>query len=145
MCSQKGVVHHGAGSNRWAIWHLPIRTSKLSLATHRGSSGDAGRRLRSAPTGVLLRPYHRELSTAPVEIVNAAMKGIGAERVLFGSSLYRPEAKAYGPLSQHFVFQQRYTLNTIANADLTEGERAPILYRRLFKLDAWFTPVLRLR
>jgi predicted TIM-barrel fold metal-dependent hydrolase len=80
-----------------------------------------------------------EMSKAPVEIVNAAVKGIGAERVLFGSDFNRPEGKTYGPLNQHFVFQQWYNLNTIANADLTEYERDLILYknaRRLFKLDA---------
>ena len=80
-----------------------------------------------------------EMSKAPVEIVNAAVKGIGAERVLFGSDFNRPEGKTYGPLNQHFVFQQWYNLNTIANCDLTEDERDLILYknaRRLFKLDA---------
>jgi predicted TIM-barrel fold metal-dependent hydrolase len=80
-----------------------------------------------------------EMSKAPVEIVNAAVRGIGAERVLFGSDFNRPEGKTYGPLNQHFVFQQWYNLNTIAHADLTEDQRDMILYknaRRLFKLDA---------
>jgi len=79
-----------------------------------------------------------EMSKAPAVIVNAAVKEIGAERVLFGSDWNRPEGKTYGPLHQHFVFQQWYNLNTIAQADITEDERDLILYknaRRLFKLD----------
>jgi predicted TIM-barrel fold metal-dependent hydrolase len=79
------------------------------------------------------------MSKAQVEIVNAAVKGIGAERVLFGSGFNRPEGKTYGPLNQHFVFQQWYNLDTIANSGLTEDERDLIPYknaRRLFKLDA---------
>lgn len=79
-----------------------------------------------------------EVSKSPVEIITAAVRGIGAERVLFGSDFNRPEPKTYGPLNEHYVFQQWYTLNRVAQADITEGERDQILHktaRTLLKLS----------
>lgn len=79
-----------------------------------------------------------EVSKSPPEIIVAAVKGIGAERVMFGSDFNRPEPKTYGPLNEHYVFQQWYTLNNVARADITEDQRDQVLYktaRTLLKLS----------
>jgi predicted TIM-barrel fold metal-dependent hydrolase len=79
-----------------------------------------------------------EVSKSPPEIIAAAVQGLGAERVLFGSDWNRPEGKTYGPLNEHYVFQQWYTLNHVAQADITEDQRDQILYktaRTLLKLN----------
>ena len=70
-----------------------------------------------------------EVSKSPPEIIAAAVKGIGAERVMFGSDFNRPEPKTYGPLNEHYVFQQWWTLNNVARADITEDQRDQILYK----------------
>jgi len=57
---------------------------------------------------------------------------------MFGSDWNRPQPKTYGPLNEHYVFQQWYTLNHVAEADITEDERDQILYktaRKLLKLN----------
>jgi predicted TIM-barrel fold metal-dependent hydrolase len=79
-----------------------------------------------------------EVSKSPASIITAAVHGIGADRVMFGSDWNRPEPKTYGPLNEHYVFQQWYTLNHVAEADITEDERDQILYktaRTLLKLN----------
>jgi predicted TIM-barrel fold metal-dependent hydrolase len=78
-----------------------------------------------------------EVSKSPARIITAAVKGIGAERVLFGSDWNRVEPQTYGPLDEGYIFQQWYTLNHVAEADITEDERDQILYktaRMLLKL-----------
>jgi predicted TIM-barrel fold metal-dependent hydrolase len=78
-----------------------------------------------------------EVSKSPAEIITAAVKGIGADRVMFGSDWNRPQPKTYGPLNEHYVFQQWYTLNHVAQANITEDQRDQILYktgRALLKL-----------
>jgi len=80
-----------------------------------------------------------EVSKSPPEIIEAAVGGIGAERVMFGSDWNRPEPKTYGPLNEHYVFHQWYTLNNVAKASLTEDQRDQVLYktaRTLLKLDS---------
>jgi len=79
-----------------------------------------------------------EVSKSPASIITAAVKGVGAERVLFGSDWNRVEPQTYGPLSQGYIFQQWYTLNHVAQADITEDERDQLLYktaRTLLKLS----------
>jgi predicted TIM-barrel fold metal-dependent hydrolase len=79
-----------------------------------------------------------EVSKSPPEIIAAAVHGIGADRVMFGSDFNRPQPKTYGPLNEHYVFQQWYTLNHVAQADITEDQRDQVLYktaRTLLKLD----------
>ena len=79
-----------------------------------------------------------EVSKSPPEIIEAAVGGIGAERVMFGSDWNRPQPKTYGPLNEHYVFQQWYTLNNLAKANLTEDQRDQVLYktaRTLLKLN----------
>jgi predicted TIM-barrel fold metal-dependent hydrolase len=79
-----------------------------------------------------------EVSKSPAAIITEAVRGIGAERVLFGSDWNRVEPQTYGPLDQGYIFQQWYTLNNIARADITENERDQVLYktaRSLLKLN----------
>jgi len=68
------------------------------------------------------------------EIVGEVVRGIGAERVLFGSDWNRPELKTYGPYHMRQVYQHWYNLNTIAQADLTDDQRDWILYKSAKKL-----------
>jgi predicted TIM-barrel fold metal-dependent hydrolase len=77
--------------------------------------------------------YCDTAKTTP-EIVTEVVKGIGAERVLFGSDWNRPEMKTYGPYHMRNVYQHWYNLNTIAQADLTEDQRDSILYKSAKKL-----------
>lgn len=82
--------------------------------------------------------YCDTAKTTP-EIVSEVVRGIGAERVLFGTDWNRPEMKTYGPYHMRNVYQHWYNLNTIAEADLTEDQRDWILHksaRKLLKLDA---------
>jgi predicted TIM-barrel fold metal-dependent hydrolase len=78
-----------------------------------------------------------EVSKSPPEIIAAAVAGIGADRVMYGSDFNRPEPKTYGPLNEHYVFQQWYTLNNVARANLTAEQQDQVLYktaRTLLKL-----------
>ncbi|MEI9852471.1 MAG: amidohydrolase family protein [Sphingomonas sp.] len=80
-----------------------------------------------------------DTSKAPPRIVQAAVAGIGAERVMFGSDWNRPDLKTYGPYFMRASYQHWYNLNTIAIADITEDQRDWVLYRsahKLLKLDA---------
>lgn len=78
-----------------------------------------------------------DTSKSRPEIVTEAVRGIGPERVMFGSDWNRPEMKEYGPYFMRSSYQHWHNLNTIANADLTEDQRDWVLYksaRRLLKL-----------
>lgn len=70
-----------------------------------------------------------EVSKSPARIITAAVGAVGAERVLFGSDWNRVEPQTYGPLDQGYIFQQWYTLNHVAEADITETQRSQILYK----------------
>jgi predicted TIM-barrel fold metal-dependent hydrolase len=75
-----------------------------------------------------------DTSKSRPDIVTEAVKGIGAERVMFGSDWNRPEMKEYGPYFLRSSYQHWHNLNTIANADLTEDQRDWVLYRSARKL-----------
>jgi len=75
-----------------------------------------------------------DTSKAPVEIVSEVVRGIGAERVMFGSDWNRPQIMEYGPFHMRATHQYWYNLNTVANADLTEDQRDWILYKSARKL-----------
>ncbi len=78
-----------------------------------------------------------EVSKSSPRIIAASVGAVGAERVLFGSDWNRVEPQTYGPLDQGYIFQQWYTLNNVAKADITEAQRNQILYktaRSLLKL-----------
>jgi predicted TIM-barrel fold metal-dependent hydrolase len=79
-----------------------------------------------------------DTAKAPPEIIQAAVQGIGAERVLFGSDWNRPELKEYGPYFYRATYQHWYNLNSVAMADLTDDQRDWVLYKsahKLLKLD----------
>jgi len=75
-----------------------------------------------------------DTSKSPAEIVSEVVRGIGAERVMFGSDWNRPEILGYGPFHTRAVYQHWYNLNTIANADLTDDQRDWILHKSARKL-----------
>jgi hypothetical protein len=75
-----------------------------------------------------------DTSTSPLEIISEAVKGVGAERVMFGSDFYHPELEEGGPFHLRAVYTHWWNLNNIANADLTEDQRAWILYKSARKL-----------
>ncbi len=78
-----------------------------------------------------------DTSKTTSHIITEAVKGLGAERVLYASDWNRPELKAYGPLNHRHIYQHWYSLTQLAEADLTEDQRDQILYknaRRLLKL-----------
>lgn len=79
-----------------------------------------------------------DTAKSPAEIITAAVKGVGPERVLFGSDWNRPEMKAYGPFYLRAAYQQWWNLNNVAMADITEDQRDWVLYKsahKLLKLD----------
>ncbi len=78
-----------------------------------------------------------DTSKTTAQMITEAVKGLGPERVLYGSDWNRPELKTYGPLNHRHVYQHWYSLSQIAEADLTDDQRDLILYknaRRLLKL-----------
>jgi predicted TIM-barrel fold metal-dependent hydrolase len=75
-----------------------------------------------------------DTSKSRPDIVTEAVKGIGAERDMFGSDWNRPELKAYGPYFMRSSYQHWHNLNTIAEADLTEDQRDWVLYKSAHKL-----------
>ncbi len=79
-----------------------------------------------------------DTAKAPAFIIEAAVKGIGAERVMFGSDWNRPELKEYGPYFYRSAYQHWHNLNAVADADMTEDQRDWVLYKsahKLLKLD----------
>ncbi len=80
-----------------------------------------------------------ETAKSTARIITEAVRGLGAEKVIFGSDWNRPQTKAYGPKHYRDVYQHWYNLNQVALADITEDERDMILYKnalRLLKLSA---------
>jgi predicted TIM-barrel fold metal-dependent hydrolase len=79
-----------------------------------------------------------ETSKSTPRIITEAVRGLGAERVVFGSDWNRPQMKTYGPKHFRNVYQHWYNLNQIAEAEITEDERDMILYKnaqRLLKIS----------
>ena len=68
------------------------------------------------------------------KIVTEAVRGVGAERVLFASDWNRPQLKEYGPYHMRAVYQHWWNLNTIAKAEITEDQRDWVLYKSATKL-----------
>jgi predicted TIM-barrel fold metal-dependent hydrolase len=75
-----------------------------------------------------------DTAKSPPDIITAAVKGIGAERVMFGSDWNRPQLKEYGPFYMRDTYQQWWNLNNIAMADITEEQRDWVLYKSAHKL-----------
>ncbi len=68
------------------------------------------------------------------EIITKLVREIGPEKVLYGSDWNRPAAKTYGLRALRSQYQEWYSLNTIAEADITEDERDMILYKNAMRL-----------
>ncbi len=80
-----------------------------------------------------------ETSKSTARIITEAVKGLGADKVIFGSDWNRPQTKAYGPFHMRNIYQHWYNLNQVALAEITEDERDMILYKnaaRLLKLGS---------
>lgn len=77
--------------------------------------------------------YFDTSKTTP-EIVTEAVRGAGAERVLFGTDWTHPELVTYGPFHFRACYMYWYNLNTIALANVTEDQRDQILYKSARKL-----------
>jgi predicted TIM-barrel fold metal-dependent hydrolase len=80
-----------------------------------------------------------EVSKVQPQIIEACVRGRGADRVVWGSDWNRPEPKNYGPYLYRNSFQHWWNLNNIAVADITEDERDWVLYksiRRMLHLPA---------
>jgi hypothetical protein len=75
-----------------------------------------------------------DTAKSPPDIITAAVKGIGAERVIFGSDFNRPQLKEYGPFYMRDTYQQWWNLNNVAMADISEDQRDWILYKSAHKL-----------
>jgi predicted TIM-barrel fold metal-dependent hydrolase len=68
------------------------------------------------------------------ELITTLIRGIGPERVMYGSDWNRPQMKAYGPHHLRTAYQHWNSLNTLARADLNEEERDWVLYKSARKL-----------
>jgi predicted TIM-barrel fold metal-dependent hydrolase len=77
---------------------------------------------------------YADTAKSPPHIITAAVRGIGAERVLFGSDWNRPQLKAYGPYFLRAAYQQWWNLNNVAMADISEDERDWVLYKSAHQL-----------
>jgi len=80
-----------------------------------------------------------DTSTSPVEIISEAVRGVGAERVMFGSDWHQPGLEDSGPFHMRAIYTHWWNLNNVANADLTEDQREWVLHksaRKLLKLPA---------
>jgi predicted TIM-barrel fold metal-dependent hydrolase len=75
-----------------------------------------------------------ETSKSTARIITEAVKGLGAEKVLFGSDWNRPQLKTYGPKHYRDIYQHWYNLNQVALADITEDERDMILYKNAMRM-----------
>jgi predicted TIM-barrel fold metal-dependent hydrolase len=79
-----------------------------------------------------------EISGGTVEIVEMAVRTLGAERVIFGSNQSNPEIRYFEPHGQWDACLQWSTLNAVALANLSEAQRDMILHkntRRLLKMN----------
>jgi predicted TIM-barrel fold metal-dependent hydrolase len=68
------------------------------------------------------------------DLVTQAVKNLGPERVIWGSDWNRPAAKSYGAITMRPMYQHWYSLNTIAEADISEDDRDLILYKNAIRL-----------
>jgi predicted TIM-barrel fold metal-dependent hydrolase len=121
-------------ASEWAAMFGKFMTNfpdvKVILA-HAGGQLDGSEALR------LLYSFDNaycDTAKAPPKIVEAAVRGIGADRVLFGSDWNRPELKEYGPFFMRSAYQHWYNLNTIAIADISDEQREWILHKSAYKL-----------
>jgi hypothetical protein len=68
------------------------------------------------------------------EQIRTLVRGLGPERVMYGSDWNRPQMKAYGPYHLRAAYQHWNSLNTLARAELTDEENDWVLYKSALKL-----------
>lgn len=69
------------------------------------------------------------ISKSVPDIVGEAVRGAGAERVLFGTDWIHPGMPSYGPYHMSTVHTYWYDLNNVALANITKHQRDRILYK----------------
>jgi predicted TIM-barrel fold metal-dependent hydrolase len=106
---------------------------KVILAHSGGSTG--------APDGLealrLLFSFdnaYLDTSKSTPDVVTEAVRGVGAERVLFGTDWVHPGLNTYGPFHFRACYLYWYNLNTVALANITEDQRDWVLYKGAQKL-----------
>jgi predicted TIM-barrel fold metal-dependent hydrolase len=80
-----------------------------------------------------------DTSKSTPDIITEAVRGVGAERVLFGTDWVHPGLNTYGPFHFRACYLYWYNLNSVALANITEDQRDWILYKsaqKLLKLPA---------
>ena len=92
---------------------------------------DAWQALRVAFT---FENVYVEVSKTQAPIITEAVRGVGAERVIYGSDWVRPEMRAFGAYHFRGAFQHWWGLNQVAMADITEDQRDMILYKNAMRL-----------
>ena len=108
------------------------------VLVHSGASFDHLDGFEALRVAYSFENVYMDTSKTTARIITEAVKGIGAERVVYGSDWNRPEMKTYGPFHYRMAYQHWWGLNQIALADITEEQRDTILYRtamRLLKLS----------
>ena len=90
---------------------------------------------------IILATYanvYLEIGAGPVELIDAAVKHAGADRILFGSDWGRPDPRNYLPPADRDGYLHWRNLNAVALSNTSEAQRELILYKnaaRLLKLD----------
>jgi predicted TIM-barrel fold metal-dependent hydrolase len=90
--------------------------------------------------------YTEISKTFDSETITTIVRGIGPERVMYGSDWNRPQMKTYGPYHLRAAYQHWNSLNTLARANLNEDERDWVLWKsahKLLKLDERANPPRR--
>jgi predicted TIM-barrel fold metal-dependent hydrolase len=81
---------------------------------------------------------HLEIGGGPVELIDAAVKHVGAERILFGTDWSRPHPRNSLPPSARDAYLHWRNLNAVALSRTTDAQKDQILFRnaaRLLKLE----------
>jgi predicted TIM-barrel fold metal-dependent hydrolase len=121
------------GAERMGILAAHYPQAKLVLA-HIGGRFDHLDGYEMLRVAFTFDNVYVETSKSTPTLITEAVRGLGAERVVFGSDWNRPQMKTYGPKHFRDVYQHWYNLNQIAAADITEDERDMILYKNALRL-----------
>ena len=84
------------------------------------------------------RNVYLEIGAGPVELIDAAVRHAGADRILFGSDWARPDPRNYLPPADRDGYLHWRNLNAVALSNTSEAQRELILYKnaaRLLKLE----------
>jgi predicted TIM-barrel fold metal-dependent hydrolase len=90
---------------------------------------------------IILATYgnvYLEIGAGPVELIDAAVRHAGADRILFGSDWGRPDPRNYLPPADRDAYLHWRNLNAVALSNTSEAQKELILYKnavRLLKLD----------